>query len=170
VSFSASISGGVPSKFLLDTRTELIWLLVFFQLVFVAVTFLISLFVSHRIAGPLYKMQQFFHKVRGGKFGDHLKFRKSDHFKELADDYNEMMESVQDILTQKTRHVLGLLTQAENTLHRVEHKDEELEKVLDELKDIRESCLRDPSPEVSNGNENGSGHNERNESEHAGNL
>jgi hypothetical protein len=49
-----------------------------------------GIFLSHRVAGPLYRLQIFLHQMAESK-NQHLKelhFRKSDFFPELADAYN----------------------------------------------------------------------------------
>lgn len=72
-------------------RQEVILLLVFFQIVFLVITFMISIFVSHRIAGPLYKLKNFFRQNTDGKLSPELRFRKGDHFTDIAEEYNEML-------------------------------------------------------------------------------
>lgn len=91
----ASLDPNGPSILQLQrTRTEIFWLLVATQVIFLAMAFLISLFMAHRIAGPLYKLRQHFAKARDGVLGEKLFFRKSDYFQEVAADYNVMMASV----------------------------------------------------------------------------
>jgi methyl-accepting chemotaxis protein len=79
---------------LYHARNEVIWLLIGIQTFFLAITFLISLFVSHRIAGPLEKLKRYFEAAKNGDLKTDLKFRKFDHFQELAQGYNDMMEAV----------------------------------------------------------------------------
>ena len=55
------------------------------------VIFLISIFVSHRIAGPLYKLKLHLAELGKGNIDQNLKFRKSDYFHSLADDYNKSL-------------------------------------------------------------------------------
>ena len=76
------------------TRQELLWLLISMQIILVILTFLISVFMSHRIAGPIYKLHLQFQKVRQGRFHDKLTFRENDYFQDIITDYNEMVESV----------------------------------------------------------------------------
>ena len=91
----ASVDPAGPSiAGLHETRKQVIVLLVFLQLLFLSITFLISIFTSHRIAGPLYKLRQFFKKSTDSGQFEELRFRKGDHFQELAQDYNEMMAAV----------------------------------------------------------------------------
>jgi methyl-accepting chemotaxis protein len=77
-----------------DLRDQVIWLLVALQGVFIFVTFLLSIFMSHRIAGPLYKLSRFFAMAREGNLKEELFFREKDHFQELAQDYNDTLKSI----------------------------------------------------------------------------
>ena len=69
-------------------RKGMIGLILLFHLVFTAMIFLISLFVSHKIAGPLHKLQTFMNSGANGKDPGELNFRKSDYFQELAEAFN----------------------------------------------------------------------------------
>jgi methyl-accepting chemotaxis protein len=75
-------------------RSDMTTLLVLLQLAFLAITFAVSIFVSHRIAGPLYKLRKFMIEASSGNLTQRLRFRQADHFQELADTYNEMMDRV----------------------------------------------------------------------------
>lgn len=72
-------------------RQEIVLLLVAFQIFFLIITFMISIFVSHRIAGPLYKLKNFFKQNGAGKLSPELHFRKNDHFQDVAQEYNLML-------------------------------------------------------------------------------
>jgi methyl-accepting chemotaxis protein len=89
---------GPPLEGILKTRSEVLWLLVIFQFVFALATFLISIFISHRIAGPLYKLGRFLEGVRGGNLKEKLIFRKTDHFQDLAIRYNDMVDGLRGIV------------------------------------------------------------------------
>jgi methyl-accepting chemotaxis protein len=75
-------------------RQEIIFLLATFQIFFLIITFMISIFVSHRIAGPLYKLKNFFKQNGGGKLSPDLHFRKNDHFQDVAHEYNLMLSKL----------------------------------------------------------------------------
>src|SRR3954471_15265954 len=68
---------------ILETREALLWILIIMQITFVGVVFLISIFMSHRIAGPLHKLKKFFREASEGNIGQVLAFRKSDYFQEV---------------------------------------------------------------------------------------
>jgi methyl-accepting chemotaxis protein len=63
---------------------------------FVLVVFFLSVFLSHRIAGPIFKLDQYLREAaKTGHLKPMLKFRSGDHFLELAESYNEMVAAVQ---------------------------------------------------------------------------
>lgn len=62
------------------------------QLLFLGITFLLSIFLSHRIAGPIHKLRKSMEEVSKGNFDLRISFRKNDHFMELQDTFNEMMQ------------------------------------------------------------------------------
>lgn len=51
-----------------------------------------GLILSHRVAGPLHRLQQHILDVTAGKTTHDVKFRKKDFFPELAIAYNRQME------------------------------------------------------------------------------
>lgn len=89
---------GPPVQVLEDLRQQVMWLLIALQGIFLVITFLVSIFMSHRIAGPLFKLAKFFALVRDSHLPDVLKeelfFREKDHFREIAADYNATMASI----------------------------------------------------------------------------
>jgi sensor histidine kinase YesM len=76
-----------------STRNQMMILLVLLQVFFLGITFFISLFISHRIAGPLYKLKQYMKRAGEGKM-EALHFRERDYFKELEEGFNEMIVSL----------------------------------------------------------------------------
>lgn len=79
-----------------DQRMALILVLSLWHIGITALVFIVCIFFSHKIAGPLYKLQRFFEIVKNGGFPGKLYFRGGDYFPELAEDFNEAMDSVQD--------------------------------------------------------------------------
>ena len=75
-------------------RFGMMWRLILLQIVFMFLVFMASVMISHRIAGPLYKLTKAIEAFgRGESVGD-LGFRKNDQFKEVADKFNEMTKQV----------------------------------------------------------------------------
>ncbi len=77
-----------------STRQQILWLLILLQACYLVLSFLLSLFISHRIAGPIYKLRQAFDQMRNGETRNEVRFRTKDHFIEAADDYNEMLKTL----------------------------------------------------------------------------
>lgn len=64
------------------------------QLIFLGITFILTIFISHRIAGPLYKLKKAMEDVAKGNFDLRISFRQNDHFKDVQDTFNEMVQAV----------------------------------------------------------------------------
>lgn len=84
----------IASRFA-EMRFSLILFLVLMQLGFTLVTFCICIFFSHRIAGPLYKLQKYLKEVRENGFKEKLFFRKNDYFPEIAEDVSSTLEQLE---------------------------------------------------------------------------
>ena len=61
-----------------------------YQFFFSVLVFGISLFISHRIAGPVYKTRLYIADLIKGTTWEHFGFRKNDNFKALAEDMNAL--------------------------------------------------------------------------------
>lgn len=85
---------GPPVESLKEIRSDLIWMLVGLQALFLVITFVISIFVSHRIAGPLFKLRKSFHEAENGNLDQQIVFRKYDYFPELAESFNRMLSGI----------------------------------------------------------------------------
>jgi methyl-accepting chemotaxis protein len=118
------------------TQHQLLVLLISLQAVFLGVTFLISVFVSHRIAGPIYKLRQWLQAGREGRLRSDLYFRKSDYFREVASDYNLM--------------VSGVLARVDRNVARLEKmgSNKEMQEVIADLRQIREQTAASESSEA----------------------
>ena len=77
-------------------RDSLILFLILLHLGFTCLSFFICVFFSHKIAGPLYKLQKHLRLLRNGENPGKLFFRKGDYFLDLADDVNQTIENLED--------------------------------------------------------------------------
>lgn len=59
-------------------------------------TILIALFTSHKIAGPLYRLERDIKEVSSGNLQMRFSLRKSDEMKSLADGLNAMVDALKD--------------------------------------------------------------------------
>lgn len=99
--------------FLEKSRADMLFWLTLMQVCFMLMTFLMSLFMSHRIAGPMFKLSKSLNGLRNGSLA-RLGFRKHDHFQEVAADYNFMIESVSDQLSTSKVHLERALASAKD--------------------------------------------------------
>lgn len=81
---------------LMNTRKGVVSLLIVTEGVFLSLTFVMSMFVSHRIAGPLFKLRRTMDEFSKGTFTRKLAFRKKDYFPELAADFNQMVRVLRE--------------------------------------------------------------------------
>ena len=54
----------------------------------------VTLFMSHKIAGPLYRFKQTFKELASGNFTNQVRLRKGDQLIEVASDFNHMIAAV----------------------------------------------------------------------------
>lgn len=79
-----------------DKRDLLILLLIGLHVGFCILTFFCCIFFSHKIAGPLYKLQKHLKAIRDGFAPGKLFFRKGDYFQEIADDLNDTIDVMEE--------------------------------------------------------------------------
>ncbi len=77
-------------------RTQLFIFLVLLQIGFTGLTFFICIFFSHKIAGPLYKLQKHLGKIRNKETHSKLTFRKGDYFQDLAEEVNMTFDQIEE--------------------------------------------------------------------------
>lgn len=82
------------SEQLADKRSSLLLILGLWQFGFLLMVFIICIFFSHKIAGPMFKLQKFLKEKRNGTGHDKLFFRKGDYFHEVADDINAVFDQI----------------------------------------------------------------------------
>jgi len=83
-------------KNLSEKRQYLILTLSLWHLGVTGISFIIGIFWSHRISGPIYKIQKFLTGIRNNADYGKLHLRKGDYFKELAEDFNTTFDQVRE--------------------------------------------------------------------------
>ncbi|NLE64521.1 MAG: methyl-accepting chemotaxis protein [Elusimicrobia bacterium] len=56
----------------------------------------VMVFVSHKIAGPLYRFKQTFRELGNGNFTNQVRLRKGDQLHEVASDFNQMITALRN--------------------------------------------------------------------------
>jgi hypothetical protein len=88
-----SILSSSAPEILIQLRASLMWKLVLIEVAFWIASFVVGILMSHRTAGPLYKLAMAMKELREGKPNVELHFRKYDFFKNLADEFNALASS-----------------------------------------------------------------------------
>jgi len=88
-----------------------------------------TIFLTHKIAGPLFRLKKTFDAVSAGNLTARLHFRKGDHIQEISPDFNEMISSL-DYSYAKCKAYTGRLWEE---LDRLEVSSEAIEEAKQEL-------------------------------------
>lgn len=83
-----------PSPAIVAAQKNLILILVMIQLVITALVFIVFIFITHKVAGPLYKLKNHLAQIREGKAITPLTFREGDHFQDVAEEVSLFLETV----------------------------------------------------------------------------
>lgn len=103
---------------------------------------ILSLFLSHRIAGPLYRFEKSIEEVIKGNLSFRIRLRKKDEAKELAEAINRMIETLSSRLSQ----IRVISNEIEVSLLEVKKANEQqtgtkesLNKALNALEELKKS-------------------------------
>ena len=123
-----------------EIRKEIFMIVSLAQGAFIFIVFLLSIFLSHRIAGPIYKLTQAFNKASlDGKLVSNVRFRKKDNFLELEKAYNNMVNYIESnkrntgVLISKSISTLQSISGSIDTKHK-----EKIEEALSNLRKASE--------------------------------
>lgn len=104
----------------------------------------IGVFVSHKIAGPLYRLKRYMTIVRNGLYSHEIRFRKDDQLHDMADVFNQMVMSLEirkeiDLLyIERIEKILNNLIFATNSANQCDNatvaKLAEIQQIISEIK------------------------------------
>ncbi len=77
-----------------EARSDMLLFFLVISVITAITAFLLAIFHSHRIAGPLYKLRMSMVAMQQGVLNQHIKFRNKDNFMELADGFNAMTDAI----------------------------------------------------------------------------
>ena len=69
--------------------------------IYVLLVVIISAILSHKMAGPVYRFEQTCKAIAKGDFSQRVHLRKGDQLTELQEEFNKMMDVVEDRLRNK---------------------------------------------------------------------
>lgn len=82
-------------QYLMDTKMQLLMSSIVASLAIGLIIIVLSLVLSHRIAGPIHHTVAFLQKRADGKEVGKLNFRDTDFFPELASGVNQLLEKIE---------------------------------------------------------------------------
>lgn len=104
------------------------WLGSFFL---IAIVLLIAgVFLSHRMAGPIYALTREMKKIQAGDLSAHLSLRKRDEFKELKHPFNQWVESFRKMVSQDIDKIGELSSGLESLIKNLKAKNENIEDIM----------------------------------------
>lgn len=109
--------------------------------VFVLVIGALSVLVSHKIAGPVYRLEETAKQIASGDLSHRIYLRYGDELKELQDAFNQMSESLSSMIN-KDREIIERLVKTNNQIREKIEKEtltpESAHKITEELNSIVE--------------------------------
>ena len=110
---SGTIAGGTEDA-MIDSVRRIIdftdWLLIPLVLTFVCLT-LHGILLTHRVAGPAYRLERTLKSMRQGDLSIDIRLRKRDYLASVADAYNEMIVPLRQDVARLRQTVASLIDQ-----------------------------------------------------------
>jgi len=103
----------------------------------------LSLFASHRIAGPIFRLNESLKNIAKGNYNERVSFRKNDYFQEIAKNFNDMADSFEDKLSTENNAIHEMSNKLEDIVEQMGLDDFDRESTLlslEELKMLIEKC------------------------------
>ena len=96
----------------------------------------LGIYLSHKIAGPIYRIERFLSNMAAGDLSSRITLRKGDEMVSLADSVNRLTDSLTLSITTEKNHIEGALKELYTLRELVssEHKDRvRIERILESL-------------------------------------
>lgn len=77
---------------------QLFYLIFAISILFTFFIIVIALVNSNKTAGPLYRLKKEFDKIKKGNFSSKMKLRPNDDFQDVAQSFNDMIDSIKSEL------------------------------------------------------------------------
>ncbi|MGM0596875.1 MAG: hypothetical protein ACQES9_07535 [Myxococcota bacterium] len=116
-------------------NTKILWGVVIFSLIFIIVIFLYTIVLTHKVAGPLFKISLYFKKIENNDLGKIWPLRKGDQLQDFYKKFSAAYNSIVDRNYQELHQLEKALEMSENKgVTEVLHKIIEAKKVALHLK------------------------------------
>ncbi len=99
----------------------------------------VSVFISHEVAGPLMHLENGMIKIAEGDFTQKIELRKGDEFKEIALRFNSMIDELKEKMVGDREHLQRIIFKLEDIKSKIGQgvaSKEEIDALVTELKSI----------------------------------
>jgi methyl-accepting chemotaxis protein len=99
----------------------------------------VSIFISHEVAGPLIHLEKSMSKIAEGDLTERVALRKGDEFKEIAVAFNSMIDEIKLKMVTDREHLQRIIFKLEDMKNKIGQgvaKKEEIDALTNELKQI----------------------------------
>lgn len=118
--FKEQLFSVCPQAFILAQVKFINTTLIFRLLFVIPIIAVISLFLSHRIAGPIFRVERSLENMLEEKnLASRIKFRKKDELKELAEAINNVLDKATEVISRNKitfRNITNLLNELDRIL------------------------------------------------------
>lgn len=97
---------------------------------------LLGIYVSHRIAGPMYRMTKNLNLIGVDNQMDTIQIRKRDQLKEMADAFNHMVHALKDRMYQDMRLIDHVRTKISHLHESLKGESLDIRKLSDQVREI----------------------------------
>ena len=95
---------------------------------------MIGIFLSHKIAGPLYRIERFLQNVGLGDFSSHITLRQGDELMTLADSINSLIDNLKTSIISQKDKMDRISIEADNLKRILETSPKDISVIKDSLK------------------------------------
>ncbi len=81
-----------------DPEDAILPVIILAEMLSIVIVSVLGIYLSHKIAGPLFRLERVIRQLGDGDLSEHVKLREGDEFVELADAYNYAREELKDKL------------------------------------------------------------------------
>ena len=128
---------------LIGRRKSLWVILTLWEIGFLGLIFSITIFFSHKVAGPLYRVKVFLDDIKNGKGRSPIILREGDYFQDIVKDIEQTFDYISTEYNKDYTPISDVIRQI-NTLKTQfpEDKKESFDKILEKLADIQDRLKR----------------------------
>jgi len=113
VTLGEKLANVYPTSRLIPIFHDANWTLVFRMLLITPIFVVIGILLSHRIAGPIYRISKYLDDLKAGDYSRDIKLRKKDELKLLAGKLTELCQTLREDKEKKEQNINNALLEIE---------------------------------------------------------